>query len=288
MDSILKVEGLNKNYKGFSLQDIAFGLKKGFVMGFVGPNGAGKTTTIKLIMNLIKRDSGKIEIFGEDNIKHEKAIKEKIGFVYDENHFYEELTLLETKKVIAPFYSQWDEKVFGSYIQQFELPGKKKIKELSKGMKLKFSLVLALSHHPELIIMDEPTSGLDPVFRSELLDILRGYISVEEGSILFSTHITSDLEKIADYITLINKGRIVFSISKEDLMESYVMVKGSNDSMNEELRDTLVGIKQSKYGFEGLVQNVDIIRSRWKDRLVLERPTLEDIMLFTIGGEKYV
>lgn len=288
MTDILKIQGLNKKYKGFALQDITFSLEKGYVMGFVGPNGAGKSTTIKLIMNLLKKDRGKIEILGKDNITDNLNVKEKIGFVYDENYFYEELTLLETKKFVAPFYSKWDDSLFNHYMEQFELPSKKKIKELSKGMKLKFSLALALSHHPQLLIMDEPTSGLDPVFRSELLDILREYISAEEGSILFSTHITSDLEKIADYITCINQGKIVFSLSKEELQENYILVKGTKDSLNEELKQALVGIKETKYGFEGLAHDGKNIRKKWQDTLVLERPSLDEIMLFTIGRYKNV
>lgn len=171
MSNILEVKNLRKEYKDFTLDDVSFSLEKGFIMGFIGPNGAGKSTTIKLIMNLIKNDGGSIKILGLDNIANEKEAKEKIGFVYDENYFYEELNLTEMKNIIAPFYKNWDERAYQKYIKDFNLPAKKKIKELSKGMKMKFSLAMALSHGAELILMDEPTSGLDPVFRSEILDI---------------------------------------------------------------------------------------------------------------------
>lgn len=183
-------------------------------MGFIGPNGAGKTTTIKLIMNLLKKDGGKINVFGKDNVKYEKEIKNNIGFVYDENHFYSELSINEMKNIIAQYYKKWDDDAFNKYIKKFDLPSKRKIAKLSKGMKMKFSLAIALSHDADFIIMDEPTSGLDPVIRSEILDILSYILQDENKGILFSTHITSDLDKIADYVTLINNGEIIFSFSQ--------------------------------------------------------------------------
>lgn len=197
MEKILEIKNVSKQYDDFSLKNINISLDRGYVMGFIGPNGAGKSTTIKLIMNLIKKDSGQIKVFGLDHEKDEMKIKEKIGFVYDENHFYEELTVHEMKNMIRPFYKRWDEKLFAKYVKEFKLPIKKTIKHLSKGMKMKFSLAVALSHHAELLIMDEPTSGLDPLIRSELLDILRILIEDENKAVFFSTHITSDLEKIA-------------------------------------------------------------------------------------------
>jgi len=172
MNNILEVQNINKSYKDFSLKNVSFELKEGYIMGFIGPNGAGKTTVIKLIMNLIKKDSGSIKVFGKDHIKNEKEIKDRIGFVYDDNCYYEEFKLYEIKRIIAPFYSKWNDDLFNKYIRQFELPLDKKLKKLSKGMKMKFSIAMALSHDPDLIIMDEPTAGLDPVFRAELLELL--------------------------------------------------------------------------------------------------------------------
>ena len=172
MDNILEVKNLRKDFKSFSLKDISFSLPPGYIMGFIGPNGAGKSTTIKLIMNLLKKDGGQINIFGKDHIQYEREIKDQIGFVYDQNYYYGELTVREIKRVIAHMYKSWDENLFKKYLKIFQFPENKKIKDLSKGMKMKFSLAIALSHEPKLLIMDEPTSGLDPIARSELLDIL--------------------------------------------------------------------------------------------------------------------
>ena len=202
---MLEINNLSKEfYEGFKLDNISFKLEPGYIMGFIGPNGSGKSTAIKLIMNLLKKDSGEIKIFGKDNIKSEIEIKDRIGFVYDEPYFYDNLTINHMKNIIAPFYSKWDDDLFQKYLRDFELGNDYKIKKLSKGMKMKFALAIALSHHAELIIMDEPTSGLDPIFRREILDILHNIIQDENTSIFFSTHITTDLEKIADYITYIN------------------------------------------------------------------------------------
>ncbi|MBC2580042.1 ATP-binding cassette domain-containing protein [Clostridium sp. DJ247] len=249
-------------------------------MGFIGPNGSGKSTTIKLIMNLIKRNAGEIKIFGLDNINKEKDIKQRIGFVYDENYFYEELSLVEMKDIIAPFYKYWDNKTFDKYISDFNLSKKKKIKDLSKGMKMKYSLAIALSHGAELIIMDEPTSGLDPVFRSELLDILYSIIQDENKSIFFSTHITTDLEKVADYITFLNKGKVVFSSTKDDILETYSIVKGDKSLLDRDIRKEFVGIRENSFGFEALTSNTDKIKKLFRDNALIEKATLEDIMVY--------
>lgn len=288
MSKILEINNLHKKYDSFSLNNVSFSLERGFVMGFIGPNGSGKTTTIKLIMNLIKKHSGEIKVFGLDNLKCENEIKERIGFVYDENYYYDELTIEEMKRIIAPFYAAWEEQLYQKYIKDFELPPKKKIKELSKGMKLKFSLALALSHQAELLVMDEPTSGLDPVFRNELLDILRGYMALENKGVLFSTHVTSDLEKIADYITMINKGEIVLSMSREDLFEEFILLKGPKSALNEKLKNELVGWRENNLGFEGLARKTPGSGS-WSERnIVPECPTLDEIMLYKVRGDKNV
>lgn len=185
MNKILEVKNLKKEYKDFSVENISFQLDRGYIMGFIGPNGAGKSTTIKLIMNLIKKDAGDIKIFGMDNVRYEKEVKEKVGFVYDENYFYDHVNIETMKKIIAPFYKEWSDETFSKYLRTFDLDPKKKIKNLSKGMKMKFSLALALSHNAELIIMDEPTAGLDPVFRREILDILYDLIQDENKSVFF-------------------------------------------------------------------------------------------------------
>lgn len=286
MDNILEVKNLRKEYREFALKDISFNLERGYIMGFIGPNGAGKSTTIKLIMNLIRKNSGTINIFGKDNIQHEKEVKEKIGFVYDENYFYEEVTLEEMKRIIAPFYRQWDNKAYDKYIKEFNLSSKKKIKELSKGMKMKYSLAIALSHNAELIIMDEPTSGLDPVFRSEMLDILYSIMQDENKSVFFSTHITTDLEKVADYITFINNGEIIFSALKDSIMENYGLVKGSNELLDKDTKKEFVGIRENSFGFEGLTNNVEKVKKLFKNRILIEKPSLDDILVYTVKGTR--
>lgn len=287
MDNILEVKQLRKNFKNFALKDISFTLPKGYIMGFIGPNGAGKSTTIKLIMNLLKKDGGQINVFGKDHIKYEKEIKNHIGFVYDQNHFYEELTLREMKNVIAPFYDSWDDKMFDKYMKIFELPINKKIKDLSKGMKMKFSLAIALSHNAKLLIMDEPTSGLDPIVRSELLDILYDIIQDEEKSIFFSTHITSDLDKVADYITFINDGEIILSATKDDILDNYCIVKGGTELLNNHTQEVFIGIRKNNFGFEGLARDRQKVQNLFKSRVIIEKPSLEDIMLFTVRGNQY-
>lgn len=282
MDYILEVNKLKKNFKNFTLNDISFKLEYGYIMGFIGPNGAGKSTTIKLIMNLLKKDEGDIKIFGMDNIKDEKTVKNRIGFVYDENYYYETLTINQMKNIVSSFYKNWDENQFKHYLKEFDLNPKSKIKTLSKGMKMKFSLAIALSHNADLILMDEPTSGLDPVFRRDILDILYNIIQNEKRSVFFSTHITTDLEKIADYITFINKGNIVFSKSKDEVMENYVLIKGGTDLLDKDIRKEFIGIRETSVGFEALTNNVEKMKQKFGDSILVEKASLEDIMVYTV------
>lgn len=282
MEYILEVKNLRKEFKNFTLKDINLNLEPGYIMGFIGPNGAGKSTTIKLIMNLLKKDGGEIKVFGKDHIKFEKEIKDKIGFVYDENYYYENLTIEQMKNIVAPFYSQWDDHKFNYYIREFDLKLKSKIKTLSKGMKMKFSLAIALSHNADLIIMDEPTSGLDPVFRREILDILYSIIQDERKSIFFSTHITTDLEKIADYITFINKGEIVFSKTKDEVLETYAIVKGGTNLLNKNNRKQFIGLRETSVGFEALIDNTEEIKKQFGNNVLIEKASLEDIMVYSV------
>ena len=211
MENVIELQHIQKSFNGFQIRDLSINVKKGFVTGFIGGNGAGKSTTIKMIMNLLQQDSGTISIFGKSYKEHEKEIKERIGFVYDENIFYENITLKDMKRIIKPAYKKWDDKKFQHFVEQFELPLNKNMKTFSKGMKMKASLAIALAHHAELIIMDEPTSGLDPIFRRELLNILHELMQDEDKTIFFSTHITTDLDRIADYMTFIHKGEQIFT-----------------------------------------------------------------------------
>ena len=283
---MLELKNVCKDYQGFSIQNVNFKLPRGYIMGFIGANGSGKSTTIKMIMNLVKRNSGEIYIFGKDNHKHEKEVKQNIGFVYDENHYYEDLTCEQMKRIIAPFYKTWDEAQYQSYMERLQVPKNKKIKQLSKGMKMKYAIAMALSHHAELIIMDEPTAGLDPVVRSELLDILQEIVMEEEISVLFSTHITTDLEGIADYITFINEGEIVFTGEKDELLENYTIVKGSNDLLDKQGKELFIGLRKNKYGFEGLARDKQAVVDWFGQEVVLEKPTIDDIIVYTAKGRK--
>ena len=284
MKPILELHDVVKDFTGFKVNGISFSLEPGYIMGFIGANGAGKTTTIKLIMNLLRLDRGEIKVFGLDSRKHEQEIKQRIGFVYDDNHFYDELTIAQMTKVLAPFYHDWDWEMYDRYVHRFALPAGKKIKTFSRGMKMKYALAVALSHQAELLIMDEPTSGLDPIVRSELLDILSEVIQDERCSVLFSSHITSDLDRVADYVTLIHNGNILFSTSKEELFETYSLIKGERSLLGSELRRYLVGVRENQFGFEGLVTNQEQALRLTGGKAVLERPTLEDIMLYSTKG----
>ena len=286
-DNILAVNNLTKHFKDFSLQNVSFLLPHGYIMGFIGPNGSGKSTTIKLIMNLLHKDGGQIKVFGLDNLQHELAVKDCIGFVFDENHYYEELSIRDMARIVASFYKHWESQTFDKCLKDFDLNPKQKIKQLSKGMKMKFSLAVALSHGAELLIMDEPTSGLDPMVRSELLEILATLIQDESKSVFFSTHITSDLDKIADFVTFINHGEIVMSAAKDDILEKYGVVKGASDMLDAETKSLFVGIKTNKFGFEGLVRDKEKAHRHFKERAIIEKPTLEDIMIYTVKGEQH-
>ncbi|MFJ7953757.1 ABC transporter ATP-binding protein [Lysinibacillus sp. NPDC096418] len=289
MENVIELHNVNKTFKEFQLKDFSINVKKGYVTGFIGGNGAGKSTTLKLIMNLMQQDSGRISIFGMDYKKHEKEIKQRIGFVYDENIFYENLNLKEMKKIIQPAYRNWDEAAFQRYINQFELPLNKKIKTFSKGMKMKASLAIALAHHAELIIMDEPTSGLDPIFRRELLNTLHDLMQDGEKTIFFSTHITTDLDRIADYITFIQNGEHMFTKEFYKIEEEYAIVKGALDLLDRETEQEFIAIRKSNSGFEALTAYKKRVENLFGDTVILEKPTLEDIMFYSKkGGEMYV
>ncbi|MGG2091708.1 ABC transporter ATP-binding protein [Bacillus sp. S13(2024)] len=287
MNPVLEVKNLNKAYNSFSLKDVTFALNKDCITGFIGTNGSGKTTTIKAILGLILKDSGKINFLGKDMGDNERKSKNKIGIVLDEGYFYEELTLKEMKNVIAPCYTDWDEAVFSDYINQFDLKLDQKIATLSKGMRMKYAVALALSHHADLLIMDEPTSGLDPLVRSELMDILLDFMKEPGKSVFFSTHITSDLDKIADMVILIDDGRILLNEEKDELLDTHALVKGDNCFINEQTQKLFLTLHQSPYGFKGITNKKEEVRRLIPD-VLMERPTIEDIMLTYIGGDKNV
>jgi len=287
MKKILEVERISKRYRDFTLEDVTFSLEQGYIMGLIGPNGAGKSTVVRLIMNLIKADGGRVLVCGQEVRANEQAVKEKIGFVFDETYAYGILTVQEMKRIIAPFYRTWNEGLFMEYLESFAIDPKKKIDDLSRGMKTKFSLSIALSHGAELIIMDEPPSGLDPVFRSELLDVLYGIIQEGKVSILFSTHITSDLERIADYITFLNNGRVVFSETKDAAMERYALVRAPAAHIDRDTEELLVGYRISGDIVEGLTHRSEEVARLFGRNAVVEPASLDDIMLNTVKGKNY-
>ncbi|WP_409347221.1 ABC transporter ATP-binding protein [Paenibacillus sp. MBLB4367] len=281
---MIEFRGFSKQNGEFQLQDISFHVERGYITGLIGPNGSGKTTLIRSIMNLIRPDDGEVLVFGESYRRMEREIKRRIGFVYDEDFFYNHLTVNEMKKIVASFYPTWDNSVFTAYLSQFGIPAKRKIGDLSKGMKSKFALAAALAHEPELLIMDEPTSGLDPVFRREVLAILSEYIRDGERSVLFSTHINADLERIADYIVYIRDGRLHFTGSKEELLDTYVLVKGPLGLL-EQNRIPFVGLQHTSLGFEGLLLSEHYEEARFGSQLIAEKPSLDDILVYTQGGK---
>ena len=246
MKDILRVKNLNKSYKNFSLTDVSFSLSEGCITGFIGINGAGKTTTLRTILNLAKKDS-------------------------------------EMKSILASAYTDWSEQDFKHYMDMFSLDPKRKINTLSKGMKMKYALTLALSHNAELLIMDEPTSGLDPLSRSQLLNVLNDYMGNGGKGVLFSTHITSDLDKIADMLIMIHNGRIVFQEEKDFLLDNYRIIKGDKKLLTENIRQLFLNITETAFGFTGVTRHAARVQSYLPDAIT-ERPTIEDIMLANLGG----
>ena len=284
MEHALKVNSLSKRYPGFTLSDVSFGLERGAVMGFIGRNGAGKTTTIKLIMGLIRKDAGSWRYWAREMGRDDSENKEKIGFVYDEHGFYGNMTIGTIGRMIAPFYRNWNPEEFARLVMEFGLNPSRKAGELSRGQRTKLALALALAHGAELLVLDEPTSGLDPVFRSDLVDILYRVIQDERKSIFFSTHNTTDLERIADYITFIEDGKIVFSESKDALLERYRIVKGPRERLSARGREMCVGIRETRTGFEALSASAEDLAALVGEDVVVEKANLEDIMVYCVKG----
>lgn len=283
-ENILKIEGLVKKYDRFSLKGVTFSIPKGYIMGFVGQNGAGKSTTIKCIMNLIEYDGGIIEVMGMDNRIHTEEIKNRIGYVSEEPYFYEGMTAEWNGNFVGSFYKNWSGKSFNELLKKFKIDKRKKVSELSKGMKMKLSLAVAMAHKPELLILDEPTSGLDPVVRSEILDIFLGIIQDESCSIFFSSHITSDIEKIADFVTVIEEGKIILSEDKDSILNNWKVIKADSSYCSEEVCKNLMGVKKGEVGFSGVTDNLDSFSRMFRDRFPKgsfrnERITLDELLV---------
>jgi ABC-2 type transport system ATP-binding protein len=288
MENAVEIKGLKKDYGDFHLRDVSFTVPRGYIMGLIGPNGAGKTTVIKLILNLLRRDGGEVRVFGRDILAHEVGVKSRIGFVHDAPFFFEHLTLRKLKDTVAPFYGTWDDRIFHRLMDEFKLPLRKRFSKLSRGMKMKFALALALSHRADLLILDEPTSGLDPVFRRELLAKLSGFIQEEGKTVLFSTHITSDLERIADFITFIHQGGIVFSAPKDEILENWAVVKGGPELLAEENQVLFRGVRRREFSVQGLTDNGAQARRHLGKDAVIEKASLEDIMFYLTRGNGHV
>lgn len=273
---VLDIRKLNKSYPNFQLRDVSFQLEKGYIMGFIGANGAGKTTTIRSILNMINVDSGEVRIFGKNIAEHELELKQDVGIAFGEIDFYSRSKLKTLTKVIKKFYRNWNDETYHTYLRRFKLDENKKVVELSTGMRVKYSLAIALSHGAKLLILDEPTSGLDPVARDDLLEVFQELVANGEISILFSTHITSDLEKCADYITYIANGQIIHSSDKEEFKDTYRLLNGSENQLNQ-VKERLISYRKNSFGFTGLIHSKDYDPSSFIKATI---PSIEEIMIY--------
>lgn len=284
-DSAISLNNVVKQYDNFKLNHINFDVPKGAIMGFVGENGAGKTTTIKAILDLISIDEGNISVLGLDSRNLAKEKKAQIGVVLDGSNLHDNLNINNINFIMKRIFPNWEEKTFFEYIRKFNLPEKKIVKEFSRGMKMKLSIAIALSHQAKLLILDEATSGLDPMVRDEILDIFMEFMQDEEHTILLSSHIISDIEKIADYVTFIHKGSIVFSKNKDDLIYQHGIVHCKKEEVRDIDKSYIVGVRENRFGAEVLIQNKDAFQRNYHNFKV-ERTSIEEIMLFISRGKE--
>jgi ABC-2 type transport system ATP-binding protein len=277
-NNALEIKNLNAKIGDFSLKNINFSIKKGTIMGFIGKNGSGKTTLIKTILSILEKTSGEVLFDGLPMFGNEEIVKAKIGVVFDSLIYPLNLKPRKIKKMISPFYKTFDDEKFDVLMKRFELDPNKKLSKYSKGMQMKFGVVMALCHNPDLIILDEPTAGLDPIARAEVIDLLLELMQNEKRSILFSTHITSDLERIADYITMIDGGKIVFTKGKDEMLDTYLLVQIEKEAMTDAIKSEIIGLKETTFGYQGLstrnlkLQDLAGVKNA--------RPTIEDIMVY--------
>ena len=284
-ENAIEIKGVTKKYDGFTLDNISFNVPRGSIMGFIGQNGAGKTTTIRALLNIIAIDSGSISLLGQDHIKNEYEIKENIAAVFDELPFHEIFTAKQISTMFKGLYASWDEKKYFEYLERFNIPIKKKIKKFSKGMKMKLQIATALSHGAKLLIMDEATTGLDPIVRSEILDIFHEYLEDETNSILMSSHITSDLEKIADCVTFIDRGKILISGYKDEILENHGIIKCKKSELENIDKEDIVNSRINDFGAEVMVSDKEKCRKKYS-KLLIEKTSLEEIMLFYVNRGK--
>lgn len=285
--SLLEVRGLSKSYSDFKLKNVDLTLLPGMIMGFMGRNGAGKSTTIQAIMDLIKPDGGDIRILGMSMTENEVAVKDQVGYVSDTPILNNAWTVERTLKFVRHFYTNWDEQMVSTYLKRFDIPLKKKVANLSKGMKVKFSLILAISHQPKLLLLDEPTSGLDPVIREEVLELLLEFLQDEERSVLFSSHTTSDVEKIADEVTFIDDGHIFISEDKEALLDRYRRIVIFGDGALDVLNQTLLfNCEQTRGGYIGYTDQFAEFQKKAASEWESERLTLEELFVLLTGRKE--
>lgn len=281
-ETSINIQGICKYYNAFALQDVSLKLPNGGIMGLVGENGAGKTTLIKLMMGAIKPDAGSIQILGQDNQQPDFVqLKQNIGVVLDEAYFPAMLTVKQVNKIMRHTYIKWDEKFFEQLMNRFALPQDKKFSDFSRGMKMKLAIAVAIAHHPRLLVLDEATSGLDPMVREEILDIFMDFTREEDHSILLSSHIVSDLEKICDYVAFLHHGRLQFCEEKDRLLEEYALIKLSEEAFADLPEEAVLSKRTSAYGVEALVYKQQIA-----DIFITEHTSLEDIILFMAKGEQ--
>ena len=281
----VEIRDLTKKYDGFTLDSISFNVPKGSIMGFIGQNGAGKTTTMRAMLNIIKKDGGTVSMLGMDNIENEIAIKERIAVVFDELPFHDIFNADQMARILSGVYSKWDNEVYSQYLDRLALPRKKKIGQFSKGMKMKLQIACALSHGAELLVMDEATTGLDPVVRSEILDIFLEYLQDENHSILMSSHITSDLEKVADSVTFIDRGKILISGYKDEILEQHGIIKCGKSDYKEIDPADIISARLNDFGAEVMVSDREAISKKYSG-LVIDPATLEDIMVYYVNRTK--
>ena len=282
MKNILEVKNLQKSYSDFVLGPISTHFPGGVIIGLIGENGAGKTTFIKSLLGIIQSE-GSIQIFGRDMKEEAREIKEDIGVVLDNSFFPEVMTANDIHKIMKNLYKNWDPGLFFSYLGKFSLPRNKAIKTFSKGMRKKLEIATSLAHHPKFLILDEPTSGLDPIIRKEVLDLFLDFIQDEEHTILLSTHITSDLEHIADYILFLDKGHIVLEETRDDIMDNYGILKCGIEEFSSIKKEDVIRFLKNKYGYEILVKNSQVLKKKYP-KMILDKITLEELMVLLVKG----
>ncbi|MBR4085891.1 MAG: ABC transporter ATP-binding protein [Lachnospiraceae bacterium] len=283
-ENAIEIKGLIKKYDGFTLDNVSFEVPKGSIMGFIGQNGAGKSTTINSLLNIIPINGGEIKLLGMDHLKMEQEIKERTAVVFDSLPFQDVFNAKDINRIFEGIYTKWDKEEYEKYLERFQLPSKKKVGDFSKGMRMKLQIACALSHHAELLIMDEPTSGLDPVVRDEILRIFMEYMESGECSMLMSSHITSDLEKIADSITFIDRGKILLTGYKDEILETHGVIKCSKEELKEMDPKDYVSARVNSYGAEVMVSDREAMGCKYKG-LILDPTTLEEIMLFYVNRD---